>query len=499
MSFIEELVSKFSTFTEDHLMNSLYGVVCLVAGIVLVMFATYFLRRMVFPSLKINRYFAKLMGRTEPLFNLERLMARVFFVVALLAVFSIAAQYAQLDKTVDVFNQIFERLGDIGRLVFNALFPLALALVFAFLAKAGVLWLGTKLNLDQHLGQRLDAGDAVSFGITKGISEIAYGAVFLYFVPEILKGIGLNELSGPITKMFEDVVAFFPRFVVAGVIVFIFWLVAKLIRQVVEGILVSFGVDTVTQKIFGENALGSLKLSKLIPTLIYVIIITSAVIQALQKLKLEKITAPVSALLNSAMQGLPTLVFAIFLVLVAVYFGGLLSKFVSSLLKDIGFDNIYTKLGLSEIKTGAKTPSQIIGFLAAATLVIVMATQALNILGLQNLSAILNTLIFKFWDVMVAVLVFGVGLYVAKNVSSWVEHTTQEQYGKFLSLVVKVVIIVLSGTMALQQIGIADEIVKIAFALGMGSIALGFAIAVGLGSKDVAGEITKDFVSKLRK
>ena len=52
--------------------------------------------------------------------------------------------------------------------------------------------------------------------------------------------------------------------------------------------------------------------------------------------------------------------------------------------------------------------------------------------------------------------------------------------------------------MALQQIGIADEIVTIAFALGMGSIALGVAIAIGLGAKGPAEEIAQELMDKFR-
>ncbi len=499
MSFIEDLMGQASVFIEDHLQNMMIALVYLVVGVILILLATFIIKKYIFPVLKLNHYFSKLTGRGEPLFNLERFLVRVFFFVALLAVFSAVAQMAQIDYLVDLFDRVFEWLSVVGALSVNAIKPIMLALVFSYLARAGVMWSGQKTKLDERLGNRLDAGEAVSFSITKSFSEVAYGIVFLYFLPEILKGIGLEQLSSPITKMFEDVVAFFPRLIVAGIIIFLGWFVARLVRQTVESLLISIGVDNVLKKVFGENILSTVKISKIFPTIIYVFIIVLAVVQALGKLQLETITTPIVNLLNSAVQGLPTLVFAVLLVLGAVYIGGIVSKFVSGLLKDVGFDSVYTKLGLSEMKTGAKTPSQIIGVLASATLIVIITMQALENLGLAPLSEILNSLIYRFLDVMLGVLVFGIGLYVAKNVSSWVEHATQAQYGKILALVSKIVIIVLSGAMALQQVGIADEIVTIAFALAMGSIALGVAIAIGLGAKDVAGDVAKDFVSKLKK
>ncbi len=498
MSFIEDLSNQFLIFTEDHMINMVIALVCLVTGIALICVAVLILKKFIFPMLKLNHYFSKLMGRTEPLFNLEKFLIRIFFIVSALTIFALAAQFAQVDYFVDLFDNIFAWIGTLAVLALNALRPIALALIFSYLVRGGIIWFGQKVKLDDLLGQKL-TGDVISFSLTKSVSEIAYGVVFLYFLPEILKGIGLEQLSGPITKMFEEVVSFFPRLIVAGIIVFLGWFAAKLVRQTVESLLASMGVDGAVKRVFGDNVLGALKISKIIPTIIYVFIMVLAVIQALGKLKLETLTAPIEKLLNSTVQGLPTVVFAVFSVLGAVYIGGVISNFVSGLLRDIGFDNIYKKLGLSDIKAGAKTPSEIIGFLASATLVIVITTQALGSLGLNNLSEILNTLIYRFIDVMIGVLVFGIGLYVARNVSAWVEQATQVHYAKFLALISKFVIIVISGAMALQQIGIADEIVKIAFTLAMGSIALGAAIAVGLGSKDVAGEIARDFVSKLKK
>jgi len=82
-------------------------------------------------------------------------------------------------------------------------------------------------------------------------------------------------------------------------------------------------------------------------------------------------------------------------------------------------------------------------------------------------------------------------------VSGWVKQSSASG-SHLLSILAKGVIIVVTGAMALQQMQIAEEIVTIAFSLAMGSIALGAAIAIGLGCKDLAGEVVKDFVSKLK-
>jgi hypothetical protein len=52
--------------------------------------------------------------------------------------------------------------------------------------------------------------------------------------------------------------------------------------------------------------------------------------------------------------------------------------------------------------------------------------------------------------------------------------------------------------MALQELGIATEIVTTAFAIIFGALALAFALSFGLGNRELAGEITREWYQRLR-
>jgi hypothetical protein len=52
--------------------------------------------------------------------------------------------------------------------------------------------------------------------------------------------------------------------------------------------------------------------------------------------------------------------------------------------------------------------------------------------------------------------------------------------------------------MALQELGIATEIVTTAFAILFGAIALAIALAFGLGSRELAGQITREWYERYR-
>jgi hypothetical protein len=59
-------------------------------------------------------------------------------------------------------------------------------------------------------------------------------------------------------------------------------------------------------------------------------------------------------------------------------------------------------------------------------------------------------------------------------------------------------VILLAIFMALQELGVATEIVTTAFAILFGAVALALALAFGLGSRDLAGEITRQWYEQYR-
>ncbi len=52
--------------------------------------------------------------------------------------------------------------------------------------------------------------------------------------------------------------------------------------------------------------------------------------------------------------------------------------------------------------------------------------------------------------------------------------------------------------MALRQMGLADEIVNLAFGLTLGALAVAFALAFGLGGREAAGEELKAWIRQIK-
>ena len=90
-------------------------------------------------------------------------------------------------------------------------------------------------------------------------------------------------------------------------------------------------------------------------------------------------------------------------------------------------------------------------------------------------------------QVLLGLTVFGVGLYVANLVSRTVLASSAPQ-ASLLALVSRVSILVLAGAISLRQMGLADEIINLAFGIGFGAVAVAGALAFGIGGRELAAK-----------
>jgi hypothetical protein len=81
--------------------------------------------------------------------------------------------------------------------------------------------------------------------------------------------------------------------------------------------------------------------------------------------------------------------------------------------------------------------------------------------------------------------VFGIGLFLANLAAETVRASQAAQSG-LLAVAARISIIILAGAIALRQMGLANEIIELAFGLLLGSVAVAVALAFGLGGRDIA-------------
>jgi membrane-associated HD superfamily phosphohydrolase len=128
-----------------------------------------------------------------------------------------------------------------------------------------------------------------------------------------------------------------------------------------------------------------------------------------------------------------------------------------------------------------------VGWLVMIGIVLAAALAAFTMLHLDPLAQLLSGFIVFAWQILAGLLIFGVGLWLASWVSSFVlESNWPRKY--LLALVARVAVIVLSLAMALTTMGLADSIVALAFGVPLIGVALAIGLAFGLGGRETAAK-----------
>ena len=102
-----------------------------------------------------------------------------------------------------------------------------------------------------------------------------------------------------------------------------------------------------------------------------------------------------------------------------------------------------------------------------------------------------------FWRVVLAAVIFAIGLYFANLAYKAVTATGANQ-ANFVGRASQVAIIIFSAAIALREIGVANEIISLAFGITLFAIGLAVALAFGLGSKEIAGRELDNFLTVMR-
>ncbi|MEO1184116.1 MAG: mechanosensitive ion channel, partial [Cyanobacteria bacterium J06636_27] len=144
-----------------------------------------------------------------------------------------------------------------------------------------------------------------------------------------------------------------------------------------------------------------------------------------------------------------------------------------------------TRVGPDGVESTSRTPSEIAGFIAFVGIMLFAAVSAIDILGIPALTALVTGITLILGRILSGVIVLAVGLFLA-NLAFNIITSSGNAQARILGQVARTAIIVLVSAMALQQIGLAPDIVNLAFGLLLGALAVALALSFGLGSRDIA-------------
>lgn len=385
----------------------------------------------------------------------------------------------------EVVNRLMQSLGDgLGpyapRLV-GALTILAVAWIGARVAQGALVRVGAKARLDERLHNP---------GMSALLGNIARYAVWLFALPALLGTLELKGLLDPVNAMLSRMLGFLPNLFGAVVILGVGIVVAGIVRQIVSGLLVAAGSEKLAANLGLTQALGKNTLASIVGSMLFTLMLLPTLAAALEALGLASVSKPVSTLLDKVFELIPRLISAAIILGVAALVGRALASVASGLLAGMGINKLPAKLGLklSAPRAGAREPADLAGVAVMVAVMFVAATQASEVIGFSVLTEAVATVGLVLARVAVAALLLGAGLWLAALVAQMIESSAARN-APVLANVARGAILFFAAALALRQAGLPAEIITIAFAAVVGAIAVGVAVAVGVGGRHVAGRL----------
>lgn len=517
--FVEEATGELGRF----LPSLIWALVLLLLGWIIATVAAYIIRKLLNKTNLDNRLAGWATGRQdEDSIQVEKWISTIVYWVILL--FAIVAALNALNLAVvsqplnNFLDQIFLYLPRIG----GALLLLGVAWLIATLVRSLVINGLARFNLDDRLAQQTGIEQGRNpVVLNETIGNVLYWFILLLFIPLILSALELPGLLAPVEGLINSFLQAIPRIVTAAIVLAIGWVIARIVRGVVTNLLLAAGADRLGSR-FGfqstttTTTTGGMSLSGFIGTVAYVLVLIPAVVAALNELDIEAISAPAILMLERVLAAIPQVIIAGVVIAVAYFIGRFVADLVTSLLRGAGFDNIMSALGLPELSMGTspstvqpgldaegrpvasvqtpgRTPSELVGIVALVAIVLFGVVTATEILNFAGLTDMVRAILRIGARVLSGIVVFAIGLYLA-NLAFRLVNSMGSGQARILAQAARIAILIFVGAMALQQMGVAPDIVNLAFGLLLGAIAVAIAIAVGLGGREVAATELREWL-----
>jgi hypothetical protein len=325
------------------------------------------------------------------------------------------------------------------------------------------------------------------------LASLIKALLTIFVLMAVLQYFGLTDVLAPLKDMLNKFLAAVPNIIGAGVIGYAGWVIAKIVSE-----LVGVGLGKVDQQLafkMGQQDGQGVKISKIGSSFIFAAILIPIAVSALGVLNIPSITGPASDMLNKLLAAIPNIIGAGIILAVTYFVTRFVISMLTSVLDGMNVNAMPQKLGISDMFSDSFTPTQLIGNVIMFFAMLTAATAAVNTLGIE----IISNIFAKVLEFGGGILVGGVILLVGYFLST-VAYNKLYQYGNAgIANIARIAILGLVLAMGLRAMGLADNIVNMAFGFTLGAVAIAIALAFGLGGREAAKQIANGWADKISK
>lgn len=205
----------------------------------------------------------------------------------------------------------------------------------------------------------------------------------------------------------------------------------------------------------------------------------------------ETFIDPLRNMLSTIAEWLPRLIGALIVLLIGYLVAKAIEGLVRKLLRRANFDGFVHKgTAGSYVARVVPKPASFVGSVVFWLIWLGTISIAVTLLGIEALTAFVAEIYSYVPNILAALLIFFVAGAVSAAVVGLVQRVMGDTpTGKLVQTVAPALVMTIAVFMILTELGIAETIVTITYTALIGALALGLALAFGLGGRDLAGQL----------
>ncbi len=330
--------------------------------------------------------------------------------------------------------------------------------------------------------------DGTVTDLASPIAALVKAVLTIFVLIAVLEFFGLTNVLEPLKDMAAKFLGTVPNIIGAGVIGYAGWVIAKIVSQ-----LVGMALVKVDEQLAARTGNAEIKISKFGSAFVFAIILLPIAVSALGVLNIPAISEPASEMIGKLMAAVPNIVGAAIILLVVYFVAKFVVFVLAGLLEGMNINALPGKLGIQGLFSESFTPTRLVGGAIMFFSMLAAATAAVNVLQIDVISEVFS----KILEFGGGLLIGGVILIVGNFLGTLAYDKLSAGANKGIAGIARIAILGLVLAMGLKAMGLADNIVNMAFGFTIGSAAVAAAIAFGLGGRDAAKTVADKWAAKI--
>lgn len=194
---------------------------------------------------------------------------------------------------------------------------------------------------------------------------------------------------------------------------------------------------------------------------------------------------------------LPGLIGAIIVLIVGWILAGAAARVVTAAIRTAGADRLFLQHGGMDQLVPSKATGEIVKWLVRLAALLIAA----SLVGLAQVGILVNAIVLWLPNLIVAAIILLVAPVLGKFLRSVIEVGAGQagfSNARVLGRVTEMAVMVFAVIIAINQVGIAAELIQTLFTGVVAAFAIAFGLAFGMGGRGVAEKVTESWYSSSR-